>query len=91
MAGFSSWDQESKVSTKPNFSDTKNPLDLLTEDLIRLNEVPKVLPSRVDVSTAWRWAMRGVGGIKLETVKIGGKKMTSRQAVTRFIQSTSQN
>jgi len=80
-----------KVIKKPKSPATSSPLDLLTEDLIRLNEVPKVLPRRVDVSTAWRWAMRGVGGIKLETVKIGGKKMTSRQAVTRFIQSTSQN
>ncbi len=61
-----------------------NPLNLLTEDMIRLNEVPAELPERVNVSTVWRWATRGVGGIKLETVKIGGKKLTSRQAAHSF-------
>lgn len=70
---------------------TANPLDLLAEDIIRLNEVPQEIPGRVDVSTVWRWAQRGVGGIKLETVKVGGKKLTSRQALSRFIAATSRN
>jgi hypothetical protein len=68
-----------------------NPLDLLAEDVIRLNEVPHEIPGRVDVSTVWRWAQRGVGGVKLETVKVGGKKLTSRQALSRFIAATSRN
>lgn len=68
-----------------------NPLNLLTEDIIQLREVPAELPRRVDISTVWRWAERGVGGVKLETVRIGGKKMTSRQALSRFIAATSRN
>lgn len=68
-----------------------NPLNLLAEDMIPLKEVRDELPGRIDISTIWRWAQRGVGGIKLETVKIGGKKLTSRQALTRFISATSQN
>ncbi len=70
--------QQQTVKKNDTISD---PMQLLTEDVIPLKDVPKELPSRIDVSTAWRWAMRGVGGIKLETVKIGGKKMASRQAV----------
>jgi len=75
---------------RPSQTET-NPLHLLAEDVIRLNEVPDELPGRVDVSTVWRWAQRGVGGVKLETVKIGGKKLTSRQALSRFIAATSRN
>ncbi|MCR9211960.1 MAG: DUF1580 domain-containing protein [bacterium] len=41
------------------------------------------------MSTAWRWANRGVKGVKLETVSIGGKRLTSVQAVTRFLKRTS--
>ncbi|TWU27923.1 DUF1580 domain-containing protein [Novipirellula artificiosorum] len=76
----------------PNRNDSEpDPLRLLTEDVIPLKDVPAELPNRVDVSSVWRWAMRGVGGIRLETVKVGGKKLTSRQAVTRFIRATSRN
>ena len=77
--------------TRRDIPATTNPLDLLAEDVIPLNEVPEEIPGRVDVSTVWRWAQRGVGGIKLETVKIGGKKLTSRQALSRFIAATSRN
>lgn len=74
-----------------NVNAKNDPLNLLAEDVIPLRDVPNELPRRIDVSTVWRWAERGVGGIKLETVKIGGKKMTSRQAVSRFISATSRN
>tara|TARA_R110001592_G_scaffold353763_1_gene652906 strand:+ start:423 stop:674 length:252 start_codon:yes stop_codon:yes gene_type:complete len=66
-----------------------NPLKLLTEDVIQFKEVPALLQKRVHVSTAWRWANRGVNGIKLETVNVGGKRLTSVQAVTRFLKRTS--
>ena len=68
-------------------------LDLLTEEVITLSEVRKFLPNvegqnRPHLSTIWRWSLRGVGGVKLETVKIGSRVVTSRQAVTRFIAAT---
>lgn len=43
----------------------------------------------LDVSTIFRWAQRGVRGVKLETVTIGGAKCTSREAVRRFIEQLS--
>jgi len=73
---------ETKVS--PN-----NHMHLLTEDLLGLNEVPPVLQKRVNISTVWRWTNRGIKGVQLETIKLGGKTLTSVQAVTRFIESTS--
>ncbi|MCR9209713.1 MAG: DUF1580 domain-containing protein [bacterium] len=69
--------------------DAANALKLLTEELIPFKEVPPLLQKRVHPSTAWRWAKRGIRGTKLETVKVGGKTLTSVQAVTRFLQRTS--
>jgi hypothetical protein len=71
--------------------ESKKTLSLLTEDLISFNEVPPMLQMRVHVSTIWRWANRGIGGVKLETIKLGGKTLTTSQAVTRFIRKTSRN
>jgi len=77
-------------TSRPRSNET-SPLDLLTEDMIGLSKVPGELPGRINTSTVWRWTQRGVGGVKLETVNIGGKKMTSRQALSRFIAATSRN
>lgn len=69
-------------------------LNLLTEEVITLSEARNFLPEiqgckRPCVSTIWRWTLRGIGGVKLETVKIGSRIVTSKQAVTRFISATS--
>src|SRR5262245_15902021 len=82
---------------------TRGVLDVMIhlgeEELIPLKEVTELLPGRrkdrpMAPSTAWRWAVHGVtpkgGGppIKLEVLVVGGAMMTSRQAVSRFIQQT---
>jgi hypothetical protein len=62
---------------------------LMTEDIIPLDDARKELQAltgqRFCKPTVWRWAIRGCGGTKLETFKVGRAIMTSRQAVTRFI------
>ncbi|MGE3174467.1 MAG: DUF1580 domain-containing protein [Planctomycetota bacterium] len=40
--------------------------------------------------TAIRWALRGANGVLLETVKIGGRRLTSEAALRRFIAATQQ-
>ncbi len=77
--------------TNPVKPETENSLSLLTEDLKSFNQVPSILEERVHVSTVWRWAKRGIGGIRLETIKLGGKTFTTSQALTRFIEKTSRN
>ncbi len=69
-------------------------LNLLTEDVITITEARNFLPDvqgqkRPHVSTVWRWTLRGISGVKLETVKIGSRIVTSKQALTRFISATS--
>jgi len=38
----------------------------------------------VSPATIWRWAVHGLRGVRLETIKIGGTTCTSLQALARF-------
>lgn len=38
----------------------------------------------VGVATIWRWVQRGVRGIRLETIMVGGTRMTTPEALARF-------
>lgn len=40
---------------------------------------------RVHLATALRWASRGSAGVRLESVFVGGRRLTSAEAVTRFV------
>ena len=59
-------------------------VQLLDESLIPISDIPKHSPIRVHRSTGHRWSTRGVGEHKLETVRIGGRRYTSLQALQRF-------
>ena len=64
-------------------------IDLSTEKLIRVQDVPRLLPPRhtgkpVHVSAIYRWIQRGVQGVRLEYIKIGGTTYTSEEALQRF-------
>jgi hypothetical protein len=71
-------------------------IDLNNEKLMRLVDVPKALPrrrtgKRLHISAVYRWAQRGIRGVKLETIKIGGTTYTSREALQRFAEASSSN
>lgn len=65
--------------------------NLENETLISLAEAAASLPSsrpgkRLNLSTVWRWITHGVrGGVRLESVVVGGARFTSREAIARFI------
>lgn len=68
-------------------------IDIHTEKLLRLVKVPADLERRtgkpLNASTVYRWTNRGIAGIKLETILIGGTRYTSAEALNRFFtQST---
>lgn len=63
-------------------------IDLEREKPISLTQATKKVASRPNLSTVWRWAMKGSNGIKLETVTIGGRRFTSEEALKRFIHKT---
>ncbi len=65
-------------------------IDLQTERLIRIGDVPRLLPPSPRTGRPWtrqavyRWVYRGSGGLRLEAIRIGGLILTSPQAVERF-------
>ena len=65
----------------------------LTEDLLPLAMAAREVPNRrggrgIHVATVWRWTRRGVRGVRLETIVVGGIRQTSRQALQRFVERT---
>jgi len=63
-------------------------VDLSTEHLLSLPEAASRLPGRPHISTLHRWRQRGVRGVKLETLLLGGRRYTSREALKRFAAAT---
>lgn len=59
-------------------------IDIKSEDVITFAEASRSLPGRPSLSTLWRWHARGIRGVKLETVVIGGIRYVSREALQRF-------
>lgn len=61
---------------------------LQNECVVTFSEAAKVLPRvngrRPHASTIWRWARKGVQGVKLETRRLGGRFVTSVEALERF-------
>ncbi|GMV25117.1 MAG: hypothetical protein AMXMBFR58_11480 [Phycisphaerae bacterium] len=60
-----------------------------TEELRPLALAVEWLPTRrrgkpAHAATLFRWAAKGLNGIKLEVVQVGGTKCTSKEALQRF-------
>lgn len=60
----------------------------MSETLISLAEAARTLPGRPNIATLWRWRTAGVRGVTLETVTVGGRRYTSREALARFVAAT---
>jgi hypothetical protein len=64
-------------------------IDIGTEQLVSLHEVPRLLPARgsgkrIHISAVYRWVQRGIRGTRLEVIRVGGTTYTSREALQRF-------
>lgn len=58
---------------------------LLTENLVPLVQAGRHLPQRPHRSTLRRWAYQGIDGVRLETVKLGGRRYTSLESLQRCV------
>lgn len=58
---------------------------ILDETLISLSDACTKFPRRLARATVERYVRGGVRGVILESVFVGGRRMTSVEAVTRFI------
>lgn len=68
-------------------------IDVTRESPIPLSVAARGVPNRaggrgISVPTVWRWAQRGIRGVRLETVMIGGVRMTTDDALQRFYSAT---
>jgi Protein of unknown function (DUF1580) len=61
---------------------------ILNEQRLDLKEVPPLVPGRagrpVSPATVYRWATKGLNGARLQTVQVGSRMVTSREAIDRF-------
>ena len=62
---------------------------VLSENVLTMaqaqRELSMVMKKRLDKSTLIRWIHRGVGGTRLDGVRIGNQIVTSTEAIHRFI------
>ena len=66
-------------------------INSLTENLFPLAAATSQLPRRrqgkkAHTATVYRWAQRGLRGVRLETLRVGGTLCTSREALQRFFE-----
>jgi Protein of unknown function (DUF1580) len=66
-------------------------IDPLTEKLLAFSEASKCFPPRrrgrrPSISCFYRWTTSGCRGVLLEYVQCGGQRMTSREAIGRFLE-----
>jgi hypothetical protein len=64
-------------------------IDLQNEQLITLPQAANLVPparngKKTHVSTVLRWILKGIDGVKLEGIRIGGRWLTSTPALQRF-------
>jgi hypothetical protein len=63
-------------------------IDIDREELISFTAATKVCKSRPHVATVWRWSTIGCHGVVLDSIVIGGRRFTSKEALERFISAT---
>lgn len=63
-------------------------IDIKSESLVTLSVAANSLPGNPHPSTLQRWRVRGIHGVRLETVLVGGIRYTSDEALQRFIEAT---
>ena len=64
-------------------------ITISSETILSLDEATHRLPKRrggkrPHIATLYRWAQRGVRGVRLETIQVGGTLCTSVEALQRF-------
>ena len=64
-------------------------VDRNRERLLTLDQARRLFPGRdgnpVCYRTVWRWVRTGLRGVRLETIRMGQRHVTSEQAIDRFI------
>ncbi len=66
---------------------------MLDETVLTFSEAAERLPAingrKIHASSVWRWARKGIGGVYLESRRLGGRYLTSLEALERFAEKLS--
>ncbi len=62
-------------------------IDLSSKTYLTFTQAAKRLPVNPSPSTWHRWRLRGCHGVKLVTVKFGGRRMVAADELQRFIEA----
>jgi hypothetical protein len=67
-------------------------IDISTETLLTMGQAAGVRPPGrlgrpTHAATVYRWISRGLRGVRLESIRLGGTLYTSREALQRFAES----
>ena len=62
-------------------------LSLPRGDLLTINQAARRLPGSPHPSTIWRWRKKGIGGVRLCTVLVGGRRYITVEVLEQFIAS----
>jgi hypothetical protein len=54
-------------------------------ELLSLSAAADLLPNQPHVSTLWRWCLRGIKGVRLRTVFVGGRRYTTPAYLIEFV------
>ncbi|HWA99290.1 MAG TPA: DUF1580 domain-containing protein [Pirellulales bacterium] len=64
------------------------------DSLIPLADLPALIPQRdgrkVHVASTYRWVKRGIGGIRLRAVQVGGRRCTTKEWLSEFFAALSE-
>jgi hypothetical protein len=65
------------------------PIDLLDESpmtmLAAAKEIARITGKKPNRSMIYRWSNRGIAGVRLPAISIGGERYTTREAIKRFL------
>ena len=60
---------------------------VVDSDCLTFTAAAKISPGRPHAGTVYRWHSRGVSGIKLQTIRIGGRRYTNRAWLEEFFEA----
>ena len=61
--------------------------ELLGESLIPISAAGEEMPMENSRATRERWMREGIRGVVLESILLGGKRFTSKEAIARFLRA----
>ncbi|NQT38772.1 MAG: DUF1580 domain-containing protein [Planctomycetes bacterium] len=57
-------------------------------DYVSLSKACRLLPGGPHISTLHRWRLKGLAGVKLRTIRVGGRRYVALRELERFAQQT---